>query len=273
MASVYDGATIQYGGTMAEWEERNFLSEISRLHRAGEELAQLLPAGAEDALFDGFDEGRQVRITIDRSGQVTDVEIAPEWQSTLDLQGLGPSVLAAAQDAVRQRFESWAADLDHAAATSPAQAHAQAPALFASPAGHRALPNPRGLPNPRDPAAAADLREMYHLVVDAAAQLEVLARATEEAADLVVEGHSRQHRVTVTLERGELTDIRFDLRWLRNSSPDDVEAHVLAACHAAYREAADRGPERLLKNPTLAELRARISDPAALLRRLGLGGH
>lgn len=252
--------------------EPDFLAEVVRLQNEAEELAQLLPSGDETAHFDGFDEWRQVRITVDHRGQVTDVEIAAEWQSTMELQDLGPSVLAAAQSAVRQRVESWAADLRHAAATTTtsAEAHAQAPALFAPPADNRGRRNPSagsGLPSP-----GANLQEMYHLVMDAAAQMEALARATDEAIDMVVEGHSRQHRVTVALQNGEITDIRFDLRWLRNASPNDVQSHVLAACHAAYQEAAERGPERLLNNRTLKELRARTNDPAALLRQMGLDG-
>lgn len=254
-------------------------SELRAMRVAAEQAAwQVDPS---DLIGVGHDESHAVRVEVDHSDRVTKLEIAPRWSSMVG-DGLAPAVLTAIQAAVEDRRAAWVRRVEERADT-PAPNPASGPASTFSggqllPTGSgRATATASGLGPQRfefapAPDAAGQLEVMQQLVQQLRQTRDELRRYQENLRDQQqqeIVGRSGDH-VTVRLTGGQITDVEFSQRWLRQQPGSQVIAtETLHACRAAYQAAAERTAEMMAAFPAITALQP-SGDPTALLRRLGL---
>jgi DNA-binding protein YbaB len=78
-------------------------------------MEQLKNAGPSE----GFDDTRSVRVDLDGEGQLTGIQVDPDWHRSIQDTELASAVLEAYQQAVTQRLELWGETVERAEGDPP----------------------------------------------------------------------------------------------------------------------------------------------------------
>jgi hypothetical protein len=216
---------------------------------------QLNRSLGSDASYEARDADGVAVAVVDGRGRPVDLLLQPDWQQMTDLSGLQDAIVAAFSAAGEARLISWGEALTD---DDPKAAAAQPPpAPPAGAAGH-ALPGIDG---------TALIRSMLDLVGRAAEQVdEVRERAAARLGAEVVTPSSPSSPVRVHAVAGAVTGVEINVRWVRAASVRQLAQEVLTTLQAAY----DRAWDDTDLPAELASLQRLTSDPAQLLRQVGL---
>jgi len=234
-------------------------------------MARLVSAGQDpDGRYDGHDTSRTVRVTVHGSGRVEGIEIGRAWRDSVGADGLGPAVVDAIDNAIRQRFEVWGQAMERASADPEDDAEDDdqqfdLAGLRSTDAGR--FPSPPGADGPRSPEAMSGL---FHLAMDVMNRLDELSQAVDDDAARAVRTESASGRVAVTMESGQITKVDFDHRWLRDASAAEISENAQVTFDEAFRTHARAATSATAESLSFRELREVTADPAELLYRLGL---
>ncbi|MDT8909568.1 hypothetical protein [Amycolatopsis sp. PS_44_ISF1] len=193
----------------------------------------------------GTDPDRIVEVVVTPGAEVRSVRLEADWRSSVDPRALQSSVLAAANAATMRA-------LDNSVANS---APAPPPAPVA------------GTPD-QSPLTAADVQR---LVDSVSAELARFTERLSAVADRPAERESSGGHVSGSALRGQIQELTIDPLWAGSARPAEIEsevAQVLRALHSASTPSPDvvAGPQ----GDAISEVLRLVSDPQALVRRLGL---
>lgn len=216
--------------------------------------------------IDGWDGSRSVRVAMDGSGRVADVEVGRSWRDVLRPAELGVAVVEAVNAAETERMDAWARA-------------AQQPAHHATNGGDGSgawladldVGAANGFRSLSDPAAQESTRELFYLAMDAIDRLGEASRSTEETSTGAVRGQSPDRLVTVTTDRGRVVSVDFDHSWLRQAPAMEINQRLRTAFDAVDQASPRSIAAKALDNSTIRELQQVSADPRELLRRLGFG--
>jgi hypothetical protein len=245
-----------FGGDVGPGDQGFDLHGLIELQdRARRISAGMAQVANPDLRAKGWDGTRAVRMTVDNSGGIVDVEVGLSWRDVLAPAELGAAVVEAVNAAEAERMEAW----ERATKEEPEPWTPD----FAD------LP----MPSPRDPAVLESTRALYYLAMNAIDRLREVSRTIGEVPAETVRGQSPDKRVTITADGGRVVDVEFDESWLSRAPAVEISRHL----GAAFDAVAQAGPRHAaaaeaLDNPTIREFREATADPAELLRRLGLTG-
>ncbi|HWS33274.1 MAG TPA: hypothetical protein VN408_11085 [Actinoplanes sp.] len=215
--------------------------------------------GSEDIIGVGHDESRLVRVEVDRADTVRYLEIGSSWWRVIGAHGLGEAVRVAVDAAVNDRMTAWA---DRAAARS------QSPAP--EPDGRPFVPPVATAPAPQE--QIAELRRTLDMLRQVRSELKDYRRFVKEQAGRENVGADSGSRAQVTVTGQRITGIRLDSSWLNTQPSGQVVADTIrTAIDSAYRKGAQQTAAALASMPAIAAALPGNADPAALLRRLGVG--
>ncbi|MFE9748505.1 hypothetical protein ACFYOT_26660 [Saccharothrix saharensis] len=181
-------------------------------------------------------------MTADDSADVLSVTLAAQWKQSVDPRVLGFAVTAAMNAATMQAL---AKQVERPTVEEP--------------------PTP---PVPQQDGSRITLDEATQLLDAVQADLDRFMRQVAEVTDRPVTVESRGGHVRGTTQRGQVLDVAVDPAWAHTARTSELEQEVLEVLRALRAPGADlaRGP----RSPAIAELTALVSDPNALLRRVGL---
>ncbi|MBB4906399.1 YbaB/EbfC family nucleoid-associated protein [Actinophytocola algeriensis] len=232
---------------------------FEELHRLAGEAARFarIFSVEQDAekTFTGHDETELVTVAVNADGQVTDVELAPDWDRTIDPRKLGATVAEAVNAATANRVTEWADRVAEAGAEPDEPAPPRTPA-----------------PVTINPSAAAieDLLYLLHRVGQETNPSERgRRRAPEPALPALVKGKSDGGHVVVALNGTTVAEVRVETNtmWIGGANHLEVASELHSAFEAAYRRAAEEAPVRRTDS-AVAELQARTADPQEFVARL-----
>jgi DNA-binding protein YbaB len=198
---------------------------------------------AQQDLLTGHDPDGVVTVAVNDLAEVQSVTIAARWRQSVDPRALGSAVAQAANAATVQ--------------------------ALAKQAERPAEPPPRQPPPP--PSTERITPEQALRLMDAVgADLDRYAQRTAEVVDRPTTAESRGGHVRGTTHRGQVLGIEADPAWTHTARVTEMQQEfieVLRNLHARTVPAdIAHGPQ----SPAIIELTALLSDPNALLRRVGL---
>lgn len=251
-------------------------SEFEELAREAEELRQAFAAGQDpSAEYSAQDDSGTVQITVDGRGRVSKVQVDRDWEDVVGVEGLGPAVLDAVNNAVMQRLAAWeiaVADPGNASGAGGGGTRGRPAGGGASRTRPPAAPPPDrtaqqrqvpGSATPTDPAQVLAWLENFDAELDRF-ERRLTSRLHEETV-----GRSPGHHVTVTLTGGQVSAIDIDQRWLdRGAHPHRLGEEIRGAFEAAYERGGDVSFESLLGDSPLGKLYALGNDPRRMWGRL-----
>jgi len=195
-------------------------------------------AGA--GVFEGVDDRAVIKVTVDRSGLVADVMVAPTWRDTLAPSELGHALCTAANNAL----------LSHLADT---MAHPGS-----GPDNSGPDPGVSGRPLPRD-LSMSELADLFNRFDR---DFEDYRTALEATMNVTATAPGPNGRVTVTMTPGRVTEVAADPRWASHTRYTEIRAEALRAFQSATRELGNTDPSAVPLPPSLARLRE-LSDELA----------
>lgn len=205
----------------------------------------------------GWDGARAVRVTVDNSGGIVDVEVGLSWRDVVAPTELGAAVVEAVNAAEAERMDAW----ERATKATEAEPEPRTPDFADLPKA-----------SPSDPAVLESTRALYYLAMDAIDRLSEVSRTIGEEPAETVRGQSADKRVTITADKGRVVDVEFDESWLSQAPAVEISRHLRAAFDAVAQAGPRHAAAEALDNPTIREFREATADPGELLRRLGLTG-
>jgi DNA-binding protein YbaB len=251
------------------------LERLARLQTAGEDALRRSSAAHTAAkTAQGTDPTETVTATLDPDGHLTALHLAPTWKSRLSPDKLGAAVRTAAETAGGNRLSSWA----EAYANSPSTDELSTAASPAPPTNTTNTANIAAelqrLTSDRR-RTGEDISAALHELLTMA---ETLERGLDEISTQMSAAASRTHtgtspdghvRVTVT-PGGEIANVEYDVRWIRESHEYNIARQTVAAAEAAYRAASRDSVEAIVDESSLGELQRLLHNPTELARRLRL---
>ena len=205
--------------------------------------------------FTGHDETELVTVSVNAGGEVTDVELAPGWDRTIDARKLGATVVEAVNAATVNRVTAWA---DRVADGSE------------EPVG----PTPPRTPEPvsinPSTAAVEDLLYLLHRVGQETKAPERGRRGEDAPArPVLTKGRSEGGHVVVALSGTTVAEVRVETNtmWVGGANHLEVASELRSAFEAAYRRAAEEAPAPR-SDSAVAELRELTADPQEFVARL-----
>ena len=232
---------------------------FEELHRLAGEAARFarIFSVEQDAetVFTGHDETELVTVSVNADGQVTDVELAQDWDRTIDPRTLGATVVEAVNAATVNRVTAWADRVAEAGdePEEPAPPRTPAPVTI----------------NPST-AAIEDLLYLLHRVGQETNPAERgRRREPEPVRPAPVKGKSDGGHVVVVLNGKTVAEVRVETNtmWIGGANHLEVGSELRSAFEAAYRRAADEAPARR-SDSAVDELRALTADPQEFVARL-----
>lgn len=245
------------------------LNDLEELRREAETLQRRYAAGQDpSAHYVGEDGTGVVRVTVGGDGRVADVEIDRAWRDAVG-EGLGAAVLEAISDAGMRRLASWGE-----AVADDRRGQGAAPAADARP-GRTSTATSQTAPRPAagtdDAEARQAVEELLSMLEGVESELDELERNLGARMQRQVVGRGPSNMVTVTMTGdGQVANIELNRRFLEQSHDRRITQELLSAFKAAYERVGTLSLDAVLGDGQLAKLYALGSDPAALLRRLGL---
>jgi DNA-binding protein YbaB len=236
---------------------------FEELHRLAGEAARFATIFSveQDAAttFTGHDATGLVTVSVDADGRVTDVELAADWDRTIDPRGLGAAVVEAVGAATARRVTSWADRVAAADEEPPRQA-----------------PAPRQAQVTINPSTAVieDVLYLLHRVGQETAPPARGRRAEPVPPPQRTRGRSAGGHVVVVLDGATVAEVRVETgsMWVGGANHLEVASELRDAFEAAYRRAeelATAGAGRADgAGSAAAELRALTADPQEFVARL-----
>lgn len=185
-----------------------------------------------------------VKVTVDQTGAVTDVVVAPNWREKVHPRDLGHALATAANTALTTR--------------------------------------PAAEPEPETTPVRGEARDLsgqttQELVNEFAALFAVFERDLEiyrddlrEAATATATARSAKGTVEVTMTHGRVTRVTVNPGWAKSARNNDIRVEALAAFTAAERQLAYLAPNTVPLPASIIRLRELAGDPHALSKQLGL---
>lgn len=234
---------------------------FDELHRLAGEAARFarIFSVEQDAgrTFTGHDGTERVTVSVDADGQVTDVELAQDWDRAIDPRDLGAAVVEAVHAATADRVSAWA---DRVAGAD----------------GEPAEPAPPRTPEPVTiNPSTAEIEDLLYLLHRVGQETRPPARTgrrrdhEDEPRPRLTKGRSAGGRVVVALVGTTVAEVRVETNtmWIGGANHLEVASELNSAFEAAYRRAGDEAPARRTDS-AVAELRARTADPQKFVARL-----
>ncbi|HEX2297185.1 MAG TPA: hypothetical protein VHH34_01480 [Pseudonocardiaceae bacterium] len=192
----------------------------------------------------GQDADRVVTVQVTLTGDVAAVHLATDWQRSVDPRVLGESVRAAANAAT---VAAMTAQLDRVEQQPP-------------------------------PVAAADhvdttpltRRDVDRLLDAVTADLADFSRRAAEIIDHPVSTQSARRHVSGTAQRGQVLQVSVEPGWAARARSSEIEGELLEVLGWLRRQSTPGDLAQGPQSSAIAELTALASDPATLLRRIGL---
>jgi DNA-binding protein YbaB len=229
--------------------------ELHRLAGEAARFARIFSVEQDAATtFAGQDPAGQVTVSVDADGRVTDVELARDWDDTIDPRGLGAAVVAAVGAATTQRVTAWA-DRVASAADEPAE-----PEPPRTPAPVAINPSPR---------VVEDMLYLLHRVGRETKPERGGRRPEPVPVPQRTKGRSAGGHVTVVLDGRTVAEVRVETNtmWIGGANHLEVASELRGAFEAAYRRAGEEAPARR-SDGAVAELQALTADPQEFVARL-----
>lgn len=217
----------------------------------------IAPDPAASVTVDGFNATRSVKVVLDGSSRVRSVTVNGGWRTWLDADRLGPAIVEAVQDAAVRRFRAWGESVVGGRARKAPQFTPPPPAMAA-------------VGDPTSRQAQRALAELLDTVAGAMDALSDLEHMIEQRATQEIVGRAPNRTVAVTLRGGSPVSVDLDRQWLARATAASVSQLVTRAFDAAYEAYGDPTAEEFAEDGPLGRVLALGSDPAALMRRLGL---
>ncbi|MEQ4302833.1 hypothetical protein ABNF97_15785 [Plantactinospora sp. B6F1] len=216
----------------------------------------------------GTDRTGAVRAHLNDEGRVSHMEVDRSWWRDLGPDRLEAAILEATTQAANDRVAAWSARV---AERADAEASPDRPLTDRRQTDVR----PWGGETER-PTEGSDRGEelirMLELLRVAASELDDYRHRAAEAVRQPVSGRREGDRVAVWLTGGQVTAVEISRRWLHQQPTGRAIAdEVELACFESYRQLDLQTGSTFAALPAVAEVRELAANPAALLRRLGLG--
>lgn len=191
----------------------------------------------------GTDASGAVSVVAELDGRVRAVRLAAQWRDSLDQRALDAAVLNAANNATMQALSRSVQTQGDLTAGEP-------------------VPASGGVDE--TPLTREDALRLFAAVNT---ELAAFTGTLDQTVNAPVQAESRGGHVRGTAQSGRIVRFEIDDRWVHAAPNQEIEgelAEVLRALH-------DRGtPAPQPVGPAIAELQALASDPARLLRKVGL---
>jgi hypothetical protein len=213
-------------------------------YEAGRRATPRPGAGQDDADgCVGTDASGAVSVIAELDGRVRAVRLTARWRDSLDQRALDAAVLGAANNATMLALSRGVEAQGDLTAAEPAPASGGVD---------------------ETPLTREDAMRLFDAVN---AELATFTGGLDQTVNAPVQAESRGGHVRGTAQFGRIIRFEIDDRWLHAAPNPEIEgelAEVLRALH-------DRGtPAPQPAGPAIAELQALASDPARLLRKVGL---
>jgi hypothetical protein len=194
----------------------------------------------------GQDPDGVVTVAVGPDAGVLSVTLAENWRGLVDPRALHHSVRAAANNATMQALASRV----------QAEPPPQAPQSVA----------------PAGPAGNAPItrEDALRLMAAVDAELADFSRQLSAVADQRVTAESAGRHVSGSALRGQVVDVSIDANWAASARAAEIETELVDVLRRLHRMST---PTELAGGPqgqAITELNALLSDPQALLRRVGL---
>ncbi|GAB2973441.1 hypothetical protein [Saccharothrix stipae] len=201
------------------------------------------PEAPQDALV-GRDADGVVTVAVDDAAEVQSVTIAAQWRQSVDPRALGSAVTEAANAATM--------------------------AALVQQIGRPADPAPR----PAAPPSQSDERitpeQALRLMDAVSADLGRFTRRMTEVVDRPLTLESRGGHVRGTIHRGHLLNLEVDPAWTHSARVTEMQQEFLEVLRNLRAQSVPADLAQGPQSPAITELTALVSDPNALLRRVGL---
>lgn len=226
-------------------------------------LAQQLSAAQESAAtpHEGVDSAGIVAAYLDEEGRLRDLVVARDWRHHVEPDGLDDVVREAVTAALSARSETFGAAFQ-----------AQEDGL--PPLPRRAAAAQPDLSERLAQAAAADggnaaFTGLADLLAEVNRSLDQLDRHVEAAITARHNGRSRAGHVTATVTAaGDITGIRYDLRWLVKAHEYNIGRETVDAVRAAVETAGRHSVEQAVSASPFGQFLRVVNDPAAFVHRV-----
>ncbi len=201
------------------------------------------PLAPQDDGCVGVDASGAVSVVVELDGCVREVRLTAQWRDTVDPRALNAAVLSAANNATMRALSRSVEARGDLTAAAPPDPSAEVD---------------------ETPFTRADAERLFAAVN---AELAAFGSRLDQTVNVPVRAESRGGHVSGTAQSGRVVAVEIDGHWLHAAPNPEVEgelAEVLRALH-------DRGtPASQPSGPAIAQLQALASDPARLLRKVGL---
>jgi hypothetical protein len=197
-----------------------------------------------------------VTVRVDPMGAVKFVKLTPQWQRSVAPQALHQNVLLAANAAIMAALAEEGASTARLpwAATTGANASRTV-----------AQPAPR---SPQDRATGS--AEVVGLVNTALADLAQFDQKLDIARAQPASVQSRAHHVRVVADNVRILAVSIDPGWVVSTRDPEIESELVDALVQAQSQASLGNLAQGPQSPAISEMMSLVSNPAELLRRLGL---
>jgi len=214
----------------------------------------------------GSDPSGAVSVGLDGAGRVASIEVAEDWRGRLSNgAALEEAIGQAVEAATRSRLETCARAVSDPEGVTAAGPPIEAPTDFA----YRLQQAATGeVTAETGPAALSALLEVLQQVEQGLDEVSAKLNATINRG---LTGRSGTDQVTVTVNGGgELRQVRYERRWLRQAPASDIARQTMAALRDAYRKVDRDGVSQLVAGGALGEAQRTVQDPFGLARRMRL---
>lgn len=200
------------------------------------------PAAEQDGCV-GTDASGAVSVIAELDGRARAVALTAQWRESLDQRALDAAVLSAANNATMQALSR--------------SVEAQGDLTAAAPVPVRGEVD-------ETPFTSEDAMRLFDAVN---AELAAFTGGLDQTVNAPVRAESRGGHVQGTAQAGRVVRLEIDDRWLYTAPNPEIESELAEVLRALH----DRGtPAPRPGGPAIAELQALASDPARLLRKVGL---
>jgi len=201
------------------------------------------PPAQQDDGCTGTDASGAVAVAVELDGRVREVRLTSRWRDTLDPRALGAAVLSAANNATMQALSRNVEAQGDLTAVEPPSPSAEVD---------------------ESPFTRADAERLFAAVN---AELAAFAAGTGRTVNALVQAKSRGRHVSGTAQSGRVVRVEIDGQWLHAAPNPEVEGEIAEVLRSLH----DRGtPTSPPSGPAIAQLQDLASDPARLLRKVGL---
>ncbi|GLY53690.1 hypothetical protein [Lentzea sp. NBRC 102530] len=191
----------------------------------------------------GADASGAVSVVVELDGRVRAVRLAARWRDSIDQRALDAAVADAANNATMQALSRSVEAQGDLTAVEP-------------------LPPDRSVDE--TPFTRDDAMRLFDAVNT---ELASFTSGLDQTVNVPVQAESRGGHVRGTAQSGRIVRFEIDDRWAHAAPEAEMEGELAEVLRALHDRAA---PVPRPAGPAIAELQALASDPARLLRKVGL---